>query len=182
MEYMWKSSLWIGIIFQRVTQRARILLTNNIQWIYRMEAAVVSTILLVIILLYILMSLQNETRWIYQDTLWRSFCQGICQKRIAAWDSWEPTFCKEKVSCWSFTPPTGLQTRPNQSSRISYWASNFSSSFPNGQWSKQIILQLSQLLRQFSSWLPGQAKCYNCLLLRGHAGIEVFVWVLIWYS
>ena len=63
------------------------------------------------------MPLQDETRWIYQDTLWWSFCQGICQKRIAAWDPWEPTFCKEKVSCGSFTPPTGLQTRPNQSSR-----------------------------------------------------------------
>ena len=43
MEYVWKSSLWIGI-FQRVTQWARILLTSNIQWIYRTEAAVVSTI------------------------------------------------------------------------------------------------------------------------------------------
>ena len=30
MEYVWKSSLWIGI-FQRATQRARILLTDNIQ-------------------------------------------------------------------------------------------------------------------------------------------------------
>ena len=39
MEYVWKSSLWIGI-FQRATQRARILLTDNIQ----SGAAVVSTI------------------------------------------------------------------------------------------------------------------------------------------
>ena len=30
MEYVWKSSLWIGI-FQRATQRARILLTDNTQ-------------------------------------------------------------------------------------------------------------------------------------------------------
>ena len=30
MEYVWKSPLWIGI-FQRVTQRARMLLTDNIQ-------------------------------------------------------------------------------------------------------------------------------------------------------
>ena len=30
MEYVWKSSLWISI-FQRATQRARILLTDNIQ-------------------------------------------------------------------------------------------------------------------------------------------------------
>ena len=30
MEYVWKSSLWIGI-FQRATQRARILLADNIQ-------------------------------------------------------------------------------------------------------------------------------------------------------
>ena len=30
MEYVWKSSLWMGI-FQRATQRARILLTDNIQ-------------------------------------------------------------------------------------------------------------------------------------------------------
>ena len=30
MEYVWTSSLWIGI-FQRATQRARILLTDNIQ-------------------------------------------------------------------------------------------------------------------------------------------------------
>ena len=30
MEHVWKSSLWIGI-FQRATQRARILLTDNIQ-------------------------------------------------------------------------------------------------------------------------------------------------------
>ena len=31
MKYGWKSSLWIGGIFQRATQRARILLTDNIQ-------------------------------------------------------------------------------------------------------------------------------------------------------
>ena len=39
MEYVWTSSLWIGI-FQRAAQRARILLTDNIQ----SGAAVVSTI------------------------------------------------------------------------------------------------------------------------------------------
>ena len=32
MEYVWKSSLWIGIrVFQRATQRPRILLTDNIE-------------------------------------------------------------------------------------------------------------------------------------------------------
>ena len=47
IEYVWKSSLWIGL-FQRATQRARMLLTDNIQ---RGGSCVVSTITSIVLCL-----------------------------------------------------------------------------------------------------------------------------------
>ena len=73
MEYVWKSSLWIGI-FQRATQRARMRYWPTI---YRAGAAVVLTITSLFIFLYLGTSVFWAWFLTFQSNIWCIFIRWI---------------------------------------------------------------------------------------------------------